>query len=330
MAEGRRFLIVVSLIFAAILFVVNVPRAEAAGLTFSASTTVSLTSPVETWTIAGGSNASSAQVGTGNVVVAMENTNSITLSVSNRNFSLAGLSSSAVIASNTICYVNTGNQQAILTLTATQNESITVTTGACSTYATSAGKGAQSSASTYSTTSSPVSSPTPTPTPTTVPVAPSPPPDETLTPLPASSTVADLQSALNEVTEKIANIQANLNAPDVLNQVNQLISQIADIQKAISGNAALSGESTPPGGSYNRSLSQGSTGDDVTALQNFLKSQGTDIYPEGLVTGFYGSLTREAVAQFQLKYGIISSENDPGAGYAGPRTREKINSLLGL
>ncbi len=336
MAEGKRTLIVVLVILAAVFFIMDAPQAEAAGLTFSASTTVSLTSPVETWTVAGGSNASSVQVGTGNMVVAMQNTDGITLSVSNRNFSLAGLSSSAVVTRNTLCYVNTGNQQAILTLTATQNESITVTTGACVQYATSAGKGAQSSLPTYSTIIPPVSPPTPTPAPAPAP-APAPTPitpsstsAETFTPLPASSTVADIQSALNEVTERIANITANLNAPNVLDQVNQLVNQIADIQKAISGNAALSGGSTPPGGSYGESLRQGSTGDDVTALQNFLKAQGTDIYPEGLVTGFYGPLTRGAVEQFQLKHGIITSENDPGAGYAGPRTREKINTLLGL
>ena len=43
-----------------------------------------------------------------------------------------------------------------------------------------------------------------------------------------------------------------------------------------------------------RILRRGSTGDDVKKLQKFLK-QFSDVYPEGLTTGYYGSLTEAAV-----------------------------------
>ena len=61
---------------------------------------------------------------------------------------------------------------------------------------------------------------------------------------------------------------------------------------------------------------------DVKCLQSFLKNQGTDIYPEGLVTGNFGNLTKAAVINFQKKYGILST------GYVGQITRNKINSIL--
>lgn len=61
---------------------------------------------------------------------------------------------------------------------------------------------------------------------------------------------------------------------------------------------------------------------DVTCLQQFLKNQGADIYPEGLVTGYFGSLTRAAVVRFQKKYGIIQT------GFVGILTRAKINTIL--
>ncbi len=65
----------------------------------------------------------------------------------------------------------------------------------------------------------------------------------------------------------------------------------------------------------------GSTGTEVTALQNFLASD-PSIYPEGLVTGYFGNLTAKAVRRFQQKYGIAV------VGRVGPITRNKINSLM--
>lgn len=61
---------------------------------------------------------------------------------------------------------------------------------------------------------------------------------------------------------------------------------------------------------------------DVTCLQQFLSNQGADIYPEGLVTGYFGSLTRAAVVRFQKRYGIIQT------GFVGILTRAKINAIL--
>ena len=59
----------------------------------------------------------------------------------------------------------------------------------------------------------------------------------------------------------------------------------------------------------------------VTNLQMFLASD-QNLYPEGLITGYYGPLTKAAVIRFQERYGI-----DP-VGRVGPVTLAKINSLI--
>lgn len=71
---------------------------------------------------------------------------------------------------------------------------------------------------------------------------------------------------------------------------------------------------------------------DVRCLQEFLKSQGPEIYPEGLVTGNFLSLTRAAVIRFQEKYSqdILAPWGlEKGTGIVGPTTRAKLNELLG-
>jgi hypothetical protein len=79
---------------------------------------------------------------------------------------------------------------------------------------------------------------------------------------------------------------------------------------------------------FNRNLQIGNRGDEVRRLQELL-AQDKELYPEGLVTGYYGSLTREAVRRFQLKYGVISSPSDQGNGRLGPRTRAKMREVYG-
>ena len=70
---------------------------------------------------------------------------------------------------------------------------------------------------------------------------------------------------------------------------------------------------------------------DVKALQIFLMAQGKTIYPEGLVTGNFLELTKQAVVRFQEKYyqDILQPLGlNQGTGFVGERTRKKINELL--
>ncbi len=85
---------------------------------------------------------------------------------------------------------------------------------------------------------------------------------------------------------------------------------------------ASSPAGTPSGGAITQELSRGSTGADVTTLQTYLAGD-PELYPEGLVTGYFGSATERAVRRFQAKYGIAQ------VGRVGPMTMAKLNELLG-
>jgi len=76
-------------------------------------------------------------------------------------------------------------------------------------------------------------------------------------------------------------------------------------------------------------LDFGAMGQAVTDLQTFLKMDST-VYPEGLVTGFFGILTQEAVQRFQCKYDVVCSGTPSTTGYGrvGPVTLAQINALI--
>ena len=61
---------------------------------------------------------------------------------------------------------------------------------------------------------------------------------------------------------------------------------------------------------------------DVESLQKVLNLE--EVYPENIVSGYFGNLTKKAVIAFQNKYGIA-----PASGYVGPLTRIKLNELYG-
>lgn len=69
-----------------------------------------------------------------------------------------------------------------------------------------------------------------------------------------------------------------------------------------------------------RTLKQGESGSDVIMLQKVLATDPA-VYPEGKVTGYFGSLTAAAVKRFQAKSGLAA------VGIVGPQTLEKLNTL---
>lgn len=73
-------------------------------------------------------------------------------------------------------------------------------------------------------------------------------------------------------------------------------------------------------------LIKGMKDEQIKYLQEFL-AQDKEIYPEGLITGYFGNLTEKAVQRFQKKYGIVK-EGDEGFGTVGLKTRAKLNELL--
>jgi len=77
-------------------------------------------------------------------------------------------------------------------------------------------------------------------------------------------------------------------------------------------------------------LDLGDRDSEVTELQTYLATN-ANIYPEGLVTGYFGQLTKAAVERFQTAQGIISEGTPATTGYGrvGPQTMARINILLG-
>jgi hypothetical protein len=82
-------------------------------------------------------------------------------------------------------------------------------------------------------------------------------------------------------------------------------------------------------GKISDALRNGSENETVKTLQLGLVKDG--VYPTAIVSGFYGTLTEEAVKKFQAKYGIVSSGTPDTTGYGnfGPKTQAKFNELYG-
>ncbi len=70
-----------------------------------------------------------------------------------------------------------------------------------------------------------------------------------------------------------------------------------------------------------RQLELGVSGSDVSALQTFL-AMDSSIYPQGLITGYFGVLTKAAVARYQTQNGISA------VGRVGPQTLAFINNAM--
>lgn len=89
-----------------------------------------------------------------------------------------------------------------------------------------------------------------------------------------------------------------------------------------SQNTAMATITAPkPPSDFPRDLHRGLTGEDVSRLQQFLVDN--EYYPEALISGYFGPLTRAALVRFQQSAGIA-----PAVGYFGVLTRAKAESIL--
>ncbi|MBI2626502.1 MAG: peptide ABC transporter substrate-binding protein [Candidatus Nealsonbacteria bacterium] len=71
---------------------------------------------------------------------------------------------------------------------------------------------------------------------------------------------------------------------------------------------------------FKSDLKEGSQGKEVTNLQTCL-ARDKEVYPEGKISGYFGSQTKTAVIKFQGKYGV------EGTGIVGKNTRAKLNEI---
>lgn len=71
-------------------------------------------------------------------------------------------------------------------------------------------------------------------------------------------------------------------------------------------------------------MSKGSHGPDVRALQQFLADKG--FFPHDKINGNFGDLTEQSVAAFQVARELLKSDQEKGAGNVGPITLKMIQN----
>lgn len=127
--------------------------------------------------------------------------------------------------------------------------------------------------------------------------------------------IAAVAAGLGLVAMSFAPAASAQSNEDLQAQIAALLAQIASLQAQIGGGASASV-------TFTRDLTLGSTGSDVTALQNWLMSKGHAIAAGA--TGYFGAQTQAALASYQASVSI-----SPAAGYFGPITRAKVNAEAG-
>lgn len=113
-----------------------------------------------------------------------------------------------------------------------------------------------------------------------------------------AQTIAELQAQINNLLSILTKLQSDL----VVLRNNE-----ASLQNFV----------------FTNNLTVGSQGGDVIQLQKFLVSRGLLVMPAGVIYGYFGPLTQEALSTFQM-----SEKITPAVGFFGPITRTRINNIL--
>ena len=127
--------------------------------------------------------------------------------------------------------------------------------------------------------------------------------------------------------------EASLTDSQIESILNLLESFGADTATVSNVNSALRGLATSGTGgaavscSFSRSLTLGSTGDDVKCLQQYLNAAGHTLAASGVgspgnETSYFGPLTRTAVASWQA-----ANDVSPAVGYFGPISQAKYGTV---
>ncbi|HEY4495088.1 MAG TPA: peptidoglycan-binding domain-containing protein [Candidatus Paceibacterota bacterium] len=162
-------------------------------------------------------------------------------------------------------------------------------------------------------------------TPTEIPATPATPATPAVPATPATPSFDNVQAKIASVVAKVAALTKLSPAADIAAVQAEIVAILNDIKAIQAAQPAPQGVAL--GFNFVRPLALGLSHGDVRKLQEALKTDSL-VYPEGRVTGYFGSLTLKAVQKFQEKYGIASS-GEPGYGNVGPKTREKLNELYG-
>jgi peptidoglycan hydrolase-like protein with peptidoglycan-binding domain len=133
-----------------------------------------------------------------------------------------------------------------------------------------------------------------------------------------AQTVSELQAQLQSLLQKVTELQA------------QLDSGQTNMPSAVTQATGDGVYYFVPNQTLYRGLNDSETGGQVSELQKFLTSLGDIVYPEKLVTGYYGLLTEKAVQRWQAIQGVVSSGTPASNGYGvvGPKTRIAMQEFV--
>ena len=119
------------------------------------------------------------------------------------------------------------------------------------------------------------------------------------------------QELIQTIKQKIEELTAQIQTLTVqLDSLRQAKGEVKETVKEIKATLRVT-----------KRLWRGMSNEDVELLQETLATD-PEIYPEGLITGYFGPLTERAVKRFQKKMGVEQ------VGVVGPKTLSKINELL--
>jgi hypothetical protein len=122
------------------------------------------------------------------------------------------------------------------------------------------------------------------------------------------SEIQALQSAVTQLLQQIQSIQS---------QLNQLVAQVSAGGVQTSAGTTMSSSVAASPSQFTDLLALGSTGAQVSALQERLIADG---FYSGSATGYYGALTSNAVMKYQAAHGITKT------GSVGSATRAALNA----
>lgn len=120
-----------------------------------------------------------------------------------------------------------------------------------------------------------------------------------------------------------------LTANEILQALSADPALLAQLQALLGGTATTGGTSSAGSlaavQALTKDLTIGSKGTDVTTLQNWLVEEGYLVMPVGVSTGYFGTITQKALAQWQAENAVT-----PSAGYFGAKTRGVIATLTSI
>ncbi|MDO8435761.1 MAG: peptidoglycan-binding protein [bacterium] len=127
----------------------------------------------------------------------------------------------------------------------------------------------------------------------------------------AVSGTSSAQELITSLEAQIAKLRTQIIEMNVqIESLRQVRGEIKETVKEIKGTIKII-----------RNLRMGMSGDDIKSLQELLATD-SDVYPEKLITGYFGKMTERAIKKLQRKLCLEE------VGSVGPKTMARINELL--